>query len=59
MQARSNYRAERRKNGFWHGDFLRNVVEPQLEDGKNIVIIGHGVFGIVIVVSAVVPSNAL
>lgn len=24
------------------GDFLRNVVEPQLEDGKNIVIIGHG-----------------
>ena len=23
------------------GDFLRNVVEPQLEDGKNIVIIGH------------------
>jgi len=24
------------------GDFLRNVLEPQLEDGKNIVIIGHG-----------------
>lgn len=24
------------------GDFLRNVVESQLEDGKNIVIIGHG-----------------
>ncbi len=24
------------------GDFLKNVVEPQLEAGKNIVIIGHG-----------------
>ncbi len=42
-----NYKAERGAETFDSlfertGDFLKNVVYPQLEEGKDIVIVGHG-----------------